>query len=278
MTQELGHRTKKTPTAIPGHALYKTGLQRQLGVGTLVSNQERRAFVVPRINRGYTAGQKIPGHALPGHASCESAPHRMRRTRQYPSEPTRPRSRNTHRNILGNRPRVAWFRTYRPRVAWLQTYRPRVAWISGTSSHEDVLGDIRPQMGMIFRTPRLSASTASTAPLRSHGNSVAHQPHLDILRKLAFPMHGWFPRKDFFVVGSALPARGFCVDRRDYSRNWREYVAHTVLCFRVLQACFMSCYVFSASRFSCLSLEDTLRIISALPARGFCSDPRCSLG
>ena len=38
------------------HALHKNGLQRQSGVGTLVSNQEQRAPVVPRINRGSTAG------------------------------------------------------------------------------------------------------------------------------------------------------------------------------------------------------------------------------
>ena len=36
----------------PGHALHEKGLQRQKGVGTLVSSQERRAFAVPRINRG----------------------------------------------------------------------------------------------------------------------------------------------------------------------------------------------------------------------------------
>ena len=36
---------------IPGHALHANGLQRQIGDGTLVSNQERRAAVVPRINR-----------------------------------------------------------------------------------------------------------------------------------------------------------------------------------------------------------------------------------
>ena len=39
-----------------GHALHKKGLQRQIGVGTLVSNQERRAPLVPRINRLSTAG------------------------------------------------------------------------------------------------------------------------------------------------------------------------------------------------------------------------------
>ena len=36
---------------IPGHALHEKGLQRQIGVCTLVSSQERRAAVVPRINR-----------------------------------------------------------------------------------------------------------------------------------------------------------------------------------------------------------------------------------
>ena len=39
----------------PGHALHEKGLQRQIGVGTLVSSQERRALAVPLINRGSTA-------------------------------------------------------------------------------------------------------------------------------------------------------------------------------------------------------------------------------
>ena len=36
---------------IPGHALHDRGLQKQIGVGTLVSSQERRALFVPVINR-----------------------------------------------------------------------------------------------------------------------------------------------------------------------------------------------------------------------------------
>ena len=40
---------------IPGHALHEKGLQRQKGVGTLVSSQEQRALLVPVINRGKTA-------------------------------------------------------------------------------------------------------------------------------------------------------------------------------------------------------------------------------
>ena len=40
---------------VPGHALHEKGLQRQIGVGTLVSSQERRALLVPLINRGSTA-------------------------------------------------------------------------------------------------------------------------------------------------------------------------------------------------------------------------------
>ena len=39
----------------PGDALHEKGLKRQIGVGTLVSSQERRAAVFPRINRGSTA-------------------------------------------------------------------------------------------------------------------------------------------------------------------------------------------------------------------------------
>ena len=37
--------------SVPGHALHEKGLQRQIGVGTLVNSQQRRAFVVPVINR-----------------------------------------------------------------------------------------------------------------------------------------------------------------------------------------------------------------------------------
>ena len=39
-------------TTIPGHALHEKGLQRQIGVGTLVNSQQRRALAVPVINRG----------------------------------------------------------------------------------------------------------------------------------------------------------------------------------------------------------------------------------
>ena len=38
-------------TGIPGHALHEKGLQRQKGVGPLVSSQEQRALLVPVINR-----------------------------------------------------------------------------------------------------------------------------------------------------------------------------------------------------------------------------------
>ena len=41
----------RTRNLFPGHALHEMGLQRQLGVGTLVSSQVRRAAVVPRKNR-----------------------------------------------------------------------------------------------------------------------------------------------------------------------------------------------------------------------------------
>ena len=40
---------------VPGHALHEKGLQRQIGVDTLVSRQQRRALAVPRLNRGSTA-------------------------------------------------------------------------------------------------------------------------------------------------------------------------------------------------------------------------------
>ena len=42
---------------IPGHAVHEKGLQRQIGVGTLVSSQKERALLVPVINRLSTAGQ-----------------------------------------------------------------------------------------------------------------------------------------------------------------------------------------------------------------------------
>ena len=37
--------------SFPGHAWHEKGLQRQTGVGTLVSIQERRVLLVPVINR-----------------------------------------------------------------------------------------------------------------------------------------------------------------------------------------------------------------------------------
>ena len=45
---------------IPGHALHEEGLQRQIGVGTLVSSQERRALFVLLIKRWSTAGFVLP--------------------------------------------------------------------------------------------------------------------------------------------------------------------------------------------------------------------------
>ena len=44
---------------IPGHALHEKGLQRQIGVGTLVSSQEQRALLVPVTNRGSTGCQPV---------------------------------------------------------------------------------------------------------------------------------------------------------------------------------------------------------------------------
>ena len=35
----------------PGHALHEKGLQKQKGVGPLVTSQEQRALLVPRLNR-----------------------------------------------------------------------------------------------------------------------------------------------------------------------------------------------------------------------------------
>ena len=42
---------------IIGHALHEKGLQWQIGVGTLVSSQERRALAAPLIKNLLTAGQ-----------------------------------------------------------------------------------------------------------------------------------------------------------------------------------------------------------------------------
>ena len=42
----------------PGHTLHERGLPKQIGVGPLVSSQERRTAVVPRINRLSTGFQK----------------------------------------------------------------------------------------------------------------------------------------------------------------------------------------------------------------------------
>ena len=42
---------------VPGHALHEKGFQSQIGVGTLVSSQERRSVAVSLINRLSTAGQ-----------------------------------------------------------------------------------------------------------------------------------------------------------------------------------------------------------------------------
>ena len=49
-------------TVIPGHALHANSLQRQIGVGTLVSSQKRRAVVVRQINQ-LSTGRQPPGGA-----------------------------------------------------------------------------------------------------------------------------------------------------------------------------------------------------------------------
>ena len=45
--------------AFPGYALHEKGLQRQKGVGTFVSIQERREHFAPPIKRGCTARQPL---------------------------------------------------------------------------------------------------------------------------------------------------------------------------------------------------------------------------
>ena len=55
---------------IPGHALHEKGLQRQITFGTLVNSQQRRALLVPLINRGST-GRFVPPPVYIGfHCSC----------------------------------------------------------------------------------------------------------------------------------------------------------------------------------------------------------------
>ena len=48
---------------IPGHALHEKGSQRQKGVGSLVSSQERRALLVPVTNR-LSTGDFVPAFGL----------------------------------------------------------------------------------------------------------------------------------------------------------------------------------------------------------------------
>ena len=47
----------KNPFPILSDTLHEKGLQRQKGVGPLVSSQEERALFVPRLNRLSTVGQ-----------------------------------------------------------------------------------------------------------------------------------------------------------------------------------------------------------------------------
>ena len=44
--------------------MHEKGLQRQIGVGTLVNSQQRRALAVPVINRGETGGQPVVNRTL----------------------------------------------------------------------------------------------------------------------------------------------------------------------------------------------------------------------
>ena len=52
-SRDFSERLRCVAVSFPEHALHEKGLQRQLGVGTLVSNQGRRALVVPRVNRWF---------------------------------------------------------------------------------------------------------------------------------------------------------------------------------------------------------------------------------
>ena len=58
-TQLLLPDFAKVCFVIPGHALHEKGLQRQIGVGSLVSSQERMALFVALINGRSTGGQPV---------------------------------------------------------------------------------------------------------------------------------------------------------------------------------------------------------------------------
>ena len=57
--QSSNNMAKQLFSRIPANVLHEKGLQRQIGVGTLVSSQERRALAVPLINRLSAAGQPL---------------------------------------------------------------------------------------------------------------------------------------------------------------------------------------------------------------------------
>ena len=66
-TSKLSNLRLKITKKSPGHALHEKGLQRQIGVDTLASNQEQRALLVPVINRELTAGgcpRRVSGGGL----------------------------------------------------------------------------------------------------------------------------------------------------------------------------------------------------------------------
>ena len=60
---------------IPGHALHEKGLQRQMGAGTLVNSQERRAAVVPRFNRWFCSPVGLHGNSC--FRACRKTPRRV---------------------------------------------------------------------------------------------------------------------------------------------------------------------------------------------------------
>ena len=60
-TEELNQPTTTSLSwfIISGHALHEKGIQRQVGVGTLVNSQQRKALAVPLINR-WSTGHFVP--------------------------------------------------------------------------------------------------------------------------------------------------------------------------------------------------------------------------
>ena len=135
---------------------------------------------------------------------CESAPHRMR---QCASEPTNIGCRKTTLQI--------W------RLTVYGLVIPSLGRLIGVSwAGNPALRGFREQ-----RTPRCVFFRNDALPGRGD-----HKSSLKDHSREGCDLHGRFPVKELFAVEPASPAWGFCVDRRDSSRNQREYQACLLLC------------------------------------------------